>query len=415
MASNKSRRINRGKNRVARNAVRFQLMKQVNDLIAVQSRQGTWDSNAYQHGILNGLICAKAVLLGTKPEFFKAPQIYTDVLQSNKDAAALFHMRRLAAYPVSLFDSFTGGLDRLIRDEEFFSSNPVEYILKCANDLTTEFTESVHSSYHVRQQIADGVYSVQYDADGTGWLVEKPGLFSILKHTHREIIAWQKYNGQVKFSFESIAKLTTTLAFLCEVLDLGGHSSMSMAYVLPALLEEYRTGKSFDEDEQEFIDIDNETDMVRLAIAAARGWFRCKRWLPDDQIDTAKTIVHTLMQHNPITPLLGDRDEWMEVSSDCDKTTYQNRRCGHVFQVTFSDGSEPLAYDLDGYIFREPSGSCYTSSNSRMKIDSFPYTPIRNYIDVLEDGSVVNGDMAELNVVDMRRLMRPDDGDEIEG
>ena len=38
-------------------------------------------------------------------------------------------------------------------------------------------------------------------------------------------------------------------------------------------------------------------------------------------------------------------------------------------------------YDMDGRVFREPNGTCYTSRNSRVDI-TFPYTPTTEYVDV---------------------------------
>ena len=74
----------------------------------------------------------------------------------------------------------------------------------------------------------------------------------------------------------------------------------------------------------------------------------------------------------PLCPLTGEDHEWREVGEGI----WQNKRCSHVFKE--SDGS---AYDIDGRIFREPSGACYTNRDSRVYI-TFPYTPTRVYVDV---------------------------------
>jgi len=73
----------------------------------------------------------------------------------------------------------------------------------------------------------------------------------------------------------------------------------------------------------------------------------------------------------PITPLTGDDDEWTEVSDGC----FQNKRCPHVFK----ENGE--AYDIEGRIFREPSGACFTNRESRVPV-TFPYVPTREYVDV---------------------------------
>lgn len=74
----------------------------------------------------------------------------------------------------------------------------------------------------------------------------------------------------------------------------------------------------------------------------------------------------------PLSPLKGDDDEWNKVGND----TWQNKRCSHIFKE--SDGR---AYNIEGKIFRESGGSCYTNSESKVYI-AFPYTPKREYIDV---------------------------------
>lgn len=79
-----------------------------------------------------------------------------------------------------------------------------------------------------------------------------------------------------------------------------------------------------------------------------------------------------LALHEPLVPLSGADDEWNEVSDGM----WQNNRCSHVFKD--ADGK---AYDIEGRIFREPNGACYTSRDSRVYIE-FPYTPKREYVDV---------------------------------
>jgi len=76
-----------------------------------------------------------------------------------------------------------------------------------------------------------------------------------------------------------------------------------------------------------------------------------------------------LALHEPLVPLSGANDEWHEVGDG----VFQNKRCSHVFKD--ADGR---AYDINGRIFREPSGACYTN---RVYV-TFPYTPTREYVDV---------------------------------
>jgi hypothetical protein len=89
----------------------------------------------------------------------------------------------------------------------------------------------------------------------------------------------------------------------------------------------------------------------------------------------AVALFEKVARYQPLTPLTGADHEWSEPFDEAG--TRQNRRCGHVFKR--ADGS---AYDIDGRIFREPNGSCFTSRDSCVDV-TFPYTPVREYVDVL--------------------------------
>lgn len=77
----------------------------------------------------------------------------------------------------------------------------------------------------------------------------------------------------------------------------------------------------------------------------------------------------------PLSPLTGEDWEWAELDYGEDMT-HQNKRCSHVFK-----GADGRAYDINGKVFREPSGSCYTNGSSRVYVE-FPYTPKTEYVDV---------------------------------
>ena len=87
-----------------------------------------------------------------------------------------------------------------------------------------------------------------------------------------------------------------------------------------------------------------------------------------------------LANFESLAPLTGEDDEWAQVGEDGD--CYQNIRCSHVFKD--KDGR---AYDIQGRIFREPNGGCYTSRDSRVYI-TFPYVPTTEYVDVPGDWTV---------------------------
>jgi hypothetical protein len=81
-----------------------------------------------------------------------------------------------------------------------------------------------------------------------------------------------------------------------------------------------------------------------------------------------------LAKFEPLCPLTGEDSEWHEYSEGM----FQNIRCSRVFKNGKRLGQ---AYDSEGKVFREPDGSCYTSSASRVFI-TFPYTPVWEYVDV---------------------------------
>ena len=82
-------------------------------------------------------------------------------------------------------------------------------------------------------------------------------------------------------------------------------------------------------------------------------------------------LFERVARFEPLTPLTGEDDEWTEVGDG----VFQNRRCSHVFK-TAVDG----AYDIEGRIFRDPDGGCYTNRDSRVPV-TFPYVPKHEYVD----------------------------------
>lgn len=84
------------------------------------------------------------------------------------------------------------------------------------------------------------------------------------------------------------------------------------------------------------------------------------------------SMFKALALHEPLVPISGSDDEWNEVSDGL----WQNNRCSHVFKD--ADGR---AYDINGRVFREPNGCCYTCRESWVYV-TFPYTPTTEYVDV---------------------------------
>ena len=88
----------------------------------------------------------------------------------------------------------------------------------------------------------------------------------------------------------------------------------------------------------------------------------------------AVAALEKLLRFKPLRPLTGEPNEWNEVMDG----VYQNRRCSRVFKEAGRfDGQ---AYDIEGRIFREPNGLCYTNSDSHVPI-TFPYTPTTEFVD----------------------------------
>ena len=93
----------------------------------------------------------------------------------------------------------------------------------------------------------------------------------------------------------------------------------------------------------------------------------------------ARQVFTKLSAFEPLAPLTGEPDEWMDVSD----TMYQNRRCSHVFKDG-KDGKDGRAYDIDGVVWRDKDGCTYTNRASRVFI-TFPYYPKTEYRDAPPD------------------------------
>lgn len=86
-----------------------------------------------------------------------------------------------------------------------------------------------------------------------------------------------------------------------------------------------------------------------------------------------------LLSFEPLGPLTGADSEWNEVGPGM----WQNKRCSHVFKDATG------AYDIEGRIFREPNGACFTNRKSRVYIE-FPYTPSHEYVEVDSEGCIAS-------------------------
>jgi hypothetical protein len=89
------------------------------------------------------------------------------------------------------------------------------------------------------------------------------------------------------------------------------------------------------------------------------------------------SLFEKLARFKPLGPLTGEDSEWMDHGDGM----FQNIRCGAVFKQP--DRFDGQAYFLDGKVFREPNGSCFTNRDSMTPV-TFPYTPATVYVDVPE-------------------------------
>ncbi len=114
-----------------------------------------------------------------------------------------------------------------------------------------------------------------------------------------------------------------------------------------------------------------------------------------DQGHSGSTAPYTvrmfkqLAMFEPVAPLTGEDWEWTCVSDERtdNVAVYQNKRCSRVFKQ--ADRFNGQAYDIDGKVFwewytdketGEKFKSYFTSSESFVPI-TFPYTPVREYIE----------------------------------
>lgn len=101
----------------------------------------------------------------------------------------------------------------------------------------------------------------------------------------------------------------------------------------------------------------------------------------------AVSILSKLMKYEPVTPLTGADDEWVDVASFGTGDLYQNKRYSKIFKegkngkayniegkVFWEWATRPLEEDEEGYPGLKKYKAYYTSKDSRVYV-TFPYTP----------------------------------------
>lgn len=86
-------------------------------------------------------------------------------------------------------------------------------------------------------------------------------------------------------------------------------------------------------------------------------------------------VLSKLLNYEPLAPLTGDDDEWMDVTETIGRKAWMNKRCSRIIKE--EDGK---CYDLEGRVFRDPDGSTWTNRDSWVEI-TFPYTPKHEFVD----------------------------------
>ena len=86
----------------------------------------------------------------------------------------------------------------------------------------------------------------------------------------------------------------------------------------------------------------------------------------------ATSVLEKLLRYEPLGPLTGEPSEWIDHGNG----NFQNNRCSHVFRDL--DRFDGQAYDINGIVWQDPDGGCFTNSDSRVPVN-FPYTPKTEY------------------------------------
>lgn len=95
----------------------------------------------------------------------------------------------------------------------------------------------------------------------------------------------------------------------------------------------------------------------------------------------AINLIEKLLKYEPITPLTGEEDEWVEINQG-DDMKYHNKRCSRIYKD--KDGR---AYDIEGKVFSDNNGKSWYikgGGGSRTYIE-FPYVPQTEKILVNEE------------------------------
>ena len=109
-----------------------------------------------------------------------------------------------------------------------------------------------------------------------------------------------------------------------------------------------------------------------------------------------KLSLSKLLNGEPLTPLTGEDDEWVEGDNFCLPKgaikEYRNKRCSGVYKVVYP--GEPnnieIAYDLDGKNYSDNGVTAFTTNSFGREQIVFPYTrnkKTQHIYEIYEDGN----------------------------
>ena len=109
-----------------------------------------------------------------------------------------------------------------------------------------------------------------------------------------------------------------------------------------------------------------------------------------------KLSLSKLLNGEPLTPLTGEDDEWVEGDNYCLPNgaikEYRNKRCAGVYKVVYP--GEPnnieIAYDLDGKNYSDNGVTAFTTNSFGREQIVFPYTrnkKTQHIYEIYEDGN----------------------------
>jgi hypothetical protein len=186
----------------------------------------------------------------------------------------------------------------------------------------------------------------------------------MLDYAKKEIELYDKYND-TRYD-DAVIYCVYSMINEFEKLDLTGSAASCVTNAMGSIAN--------------FNDVDNAVSELATAIADQVDYeiITLAKQIPPElsteQKSQALELFNKLSSFNVLTPLTGEESEWNDVAVENGHILYQNNRDGRVFK------SNDKSWFIDGKIFIEKDGSSFTSYDSRVFIDSFPYTPVTEYV-----------------------------------